>query len=572
MAIPVRGKIIFGFSGAMAAILAFGWLSYDSILRMKESSQWVQHTYQVINQLHRIDEDLHQAQAGFRGYLVLQNPAFLQATREGLDQMMGDAVTAVQMTSDNPVQVENFKQLMPLLNQSYALGQERIRLCTTGYLAKARAIFQQGGVIPRNAKIEDLFHQMVGEEQTLLAARQEKEAVHSRDALLILFLGGAFCLFFLGAALLRVTQEIRAREEMQKHLLLNEHRLFQYLEAVPLGIFVADKTGKPYYINAAAKRILGQGLVSDVSTQTLAATYKAYLAGTQETYPTDQLVLTRALLGEKAMVEDLEIHRADGNVIPLQVWGTPVFNLAGEVQYGMTVFSDITERKQVDEMKHSLISVVSHQLKTPVGEINGYIENLLDGIAGELKERQKDYLLDMREIGLDNFRLISDLLNISKIERGLLSVNLQTFKLRETVDLALRDYAKIIERKGLTLLKEGIDPHLEVTADQDKLVETLRNLVNNAIKFTDRGGITLSAEIEGPSVRLKIKDTGIGISDTSMTQLFTQKTILGKEAGRAGAGLGLYVAKHFMKLQGGDIVATTVAGQGSTFTLIIPRA
>jgi PAS domain S-box-containing protein len=556
----------------MAAILAFGALSYDSILRMRESSQWVQHTYQVINQLHQIDEDLHQAQAGFRGYLVLQNPIFLQATREGLDRMMGDAVAAVRMTSDNPIQVESFKRLMPLLNQSYALGRERIRLCTTGHLAEARAIFQQGGAIPRNAKIETLFDQMIGEEQNLLAARQVKADVHSRDALFILFVGGTFSLIFLVTALLIVNREIKAREEMQKHLLLNENRLFQYLEAVPLGIFVADRNGKPYYANAEAKRILGQGLVPHVSTETLAATYKAYLAGTEETYPTDRLVLARALKGEKTMVEDLEIHRTDGLIIPLQVWGTPVFNLSGEVQYGMTVFSDITERKQLDEMKHSLISIVSHQLKTPVGEINGYIENLLDGIAGVLGERQKDYLMDMREIGLDNFRLISDLLSISKIERGLLSVTPQEIPLRATVDLALRDYAKIIERKGLFLSKGGVDPSLMVLADQDKLTETLRNLVNNAIKFTDRGGITLTAEAEGKTVRLKIKDTGTGISDTAMGQLFSQKTVLGEEAGRAGAGLGLYVAKHFMKAQGGDISATTVAGEGSTFTLVIPRA
>src|SRR5581483_11367908 len=118
-------------------------------------------------------------------------------------------------------------------------------------------------------------------------------------------------------------------------------------------------------------------------------------------------------------------HQPDGTIIPLQVWGTPVFDGAGKIEYAMVDFEDIAERKQVEEMKHNLISVVSHQLKTPVGEINGYIENLLEGIAGELGEKQKDYLLDMREISLDNYRLISDLLNLSKIERGLLKADLR---------------------------------------------------------------------------------------------------------------------------------------------------
>jgi PAS domain S-box-containing protein len=572
MAIPVRKKIILGFSGAMAVILAFGWLSYDSILRLRESTKWVQHTYDVMAQLRQIENDLHQFQADSRGYMVHPNPAYLQSARSSLGWLMADAATAAQMTLDNPRQQENFKSLKPLLDEAYDNGEERLRLCAEGKIPEARAAFQKSETHIRNAKIDVLFNEMLREEQGLLWIRQAAENAHNLRVLFVLVLGGALALVFLTVALLIVNREVRAREELQKNLQLDEYRLFQYLEAVPLGIFVVDKSGKPYYANAEAKRILGQGLVQNVSTETLAATYKAYLAGTQETYPTDRLVLARALKGEKAMVEDLEIHRADGAVIPLQVWGTPVFNMAGEVQFGMTVFSDITERKQVDEMKHSLISIVSHQLKTPVGEINGYIENLLEGIAGELGPRQKDYLLDMREIGLDNYRLISDLLNISKIERGLLSLNLQKIPLKETIDLALRDYAKIIERKGLTLSKEGVDPLIEVMADQDKLVETLRNLVNNAIKFTDQGGITLTAEAEGAVVRIKIKDTGLGISDASMAQLFTQKTVLGKEAGRAGAGLGLYVAKHFMRLQGGDIVATTVAGQGSVFTLVIPRA
>src|SRR5581483_10673357 len=213
-----------------------------------------------------------------------------------------------------------------------------------------------------------------------------------------------------------------------------------------------------------------------------------------------------------------------------------------------------------------------HQLKTPVGEINGYIENLLDGIAGELGEKQKDYLLDMREISLDNYRLISDLLNLSKIERGLLKADLRKVSLKETVKMALRDYQKIIERKGLTLSLEGLDQNMVVMADPEKLVETLRNIVNNALKFTDKGGISLKAENADPFILLKIQDTGGGISETALAQLFSPKKILGKESLRAGAGLGLYVAKTFMKLQGGDITVTSENGKGSCFTLTILKA
>ncbi len=223
-------------------------------------------------------------------------------------------------------------------------------------------------------------------------------------------------------------------------------------------------------------------------------------------------------------------------------------------------------------MKKSLVSVVSHQLKTPVSEINGYVENLLEGLAGELNPKQTDYLMDMREIGMNNYRLISDLLNLSKIERGLTTANLERISLMEIIQLSLRDYEAIMARKGLTLKLEELDGAPEIMADRDKMVETLRNLVNNAIKFTDKGGLTISTEVKDHMILLKVQDTGKGISEIAMAQLFTQKRVLGEEAGRAGAGLGLYVAKHFMKAQGGDITATTHPGKGSCFTLIIPRA
>jgi signal transduction histidine kinase len=149
---------------------------------------------------------------------------------------------------------------------------------------------------------------------------------------------------------------------------------------------------------------------------------------------------------------------------------------------------------------------------------------------------------------------------------------LEKLPLLEIIQLSMRDYENILARKGLTLTLEGLDGIPDVMADRDKMVETLRNLINNAIKFTDKGGLTLSAEIRDRVVLLKVIDTGRGISDTSLAQLFTQKRVLGEEAGRAGAGLGLYVAKHFMKAQGGDISAVTQAGKGSCFTLTIPRA
>ncbi len=128
--------------------------------------------------------------------------------------------------------------------------------------------------------------------------------------------GCAFFMAFFASALWLINREIKFREISQKNLQVEEHRLFQYLEAVPLGIFVADKDGKPYYANQRAREILGRGLVAEASSQTLSQVYQAYRAGTQEIYPSNQTPMGLALQGKKTTLEDLDIHRPDGTVVP----------------------------------------------------------------------------------------------------------------------------------------------------------------------------------------------------------------------------------------------------------------
>ncbi len=241
----------------------------------------------------------------------------------------------------------------------------------------------------------------------------------------------------------------------------------------------------------------------------------------------------------------------------------------GDVAEAFNAF--VGKLQTVAEMKLDLISVVSHQLKTPVAEINGFIENMMEGLAGDLTLKQKQYLDEMRLIGRENYRLIGDLLSVSKIERGVVSVALKSVWAREAVTLAVRDYDQTMQQKGLTLLLEGMDLNVHLYADREKVVEALRNVLNNAIKCTDKGTITLRIGSEGDMGVIEVKDTGIGMDEATLGRLFTQNRVLGKEAHRSGAGLGLYISKHFMKLQKGDITVTSEVGKGSCFKLMVPK-
>lgn len=241
----------------------------------------------------------------------------------------------------------------------------------------------------------------------------------------------------------------------------------------------------------------------------------------------------------------------------------------GEVARAFNTFTG--KLRTVSEMKQELIAVVSHQLKTPVAEINGYIENMLEGLAGELNPKQREYLEEMRGIGWENYQLISDLLSVSKLERGVAKVALKPVSARRIVGLSIRDYEKLIRRKGLDLAIDMAAPDVWVNADEDKTVETLRNIINNAVKCTDRGSISIRWKAEDGKGLIDVMDTGIGMEPGVLERLFTKARVLGQEAHRSGAGLGLFIGKEFMRLQEGDIRVASEPGRGSCFTLVMPR-
>src|SRR2546422_3766085 len=123
---------------------------------------------------------------------------------------------------------------------------------------------------------------------------------------------------------------------------------FHYLDALPVGIFIALPGGRPYYANREAVRLLGRGVLTSATGSQLTKAYQAYLIGTDELYPTERSALIRALGGETSYIDDIEIRRPDGTVVPLEVWGTPVFGPTGSVEHGIATFIDISERKRAE--------------------------------------------------------------------------------------------------------------------------------------------------------------------------------------------------------------------------------
>jgi PAS domain S-box-containing protein len=234
---------------------------------------------------------------------------------------------------------------------------------------------------------------------------------------------------------------------------------------------------------------------------------------------------------------------------------------------------DITERKRVEQMKSDFVSLVSHQLKTPVAQLKGYIYNMLAGLTGELTPKSRDYLEDMQEISNKNYRLLSDLLNVSRIERGVISVDIRPVALKEIIDEAVAPYYDQIKAKGLEIQIDGLDQEIIVVADKEKMVEALGNTVHNALKFTGQGSISVRVSCKESVAVVAVIDTGNGIPPERLDRMFTRDMALdGAPIAGGGAGLGLYIAKQFLRLQNGDIAVQSMPNKGSSFIFTIPLA
>lgn len=150
---------------------------------------------------------------------------------------------------------------------------------------------------------------------------------------------------------LRFTNDLEkalvAQEKLNEALSESESRLTQFLEAMPVGIFVVDGKGKPFYMNSWGERILAQGLISDVGTDKFPEAYHFYNAGTNQLYPIALQPIMRALRGEFVRMDDLEIHRSDG-IVPIEVWATPIYDERKNIVYAIAAFQDITERQEVE--------------------------------------------------------------------------------------------------------------------------------------------------------------------------------------------------------------------------------
>jgi signal transduction histidine kinase len=232
------------------------------------------------------------------------------------------------------------------------------------------------------------------------------------------------------------------------------------------------------------------------------------------------------------------------------------------------------ELRRSDEAKTEFLSIVSHQLRTPLNAIKGYLALFLEGVYGKLDGEKRQAMDRLYRSSERLIHLVNDLLGISRLQMGKIELELGEVDLCELVQSVVDEFGMVAEEKGIGLQAscptEGMPV---VTGDKQKLRDSVLNLVDNAIRYTDKGSVHVSVRREINDLVVRVEDTGPGLDANEARTLFTsfKRGQVGRKRWAEGAGLGLYIAKEFITLHGGEIWAESPGkGLGTTFFIRIP--
>lgn len=269
------------------------------------------------------------------------------------------------------------------------------------------------------------------------------------------------------------------------------------------------------------------------------------------------------------ILEDLTEAREEQEV---QFWGLQKANDGIKALY-QELGKKNSDLARLSRLKDDFVSIVAHELRNPLGVVREAAALILDGLAGPVAESQKNYLEMIRNTGNRLIHITTDLLDLAKIESGNIVLNFEPMDFLSLARQACEGLMLRANKKGLTVSEDFPSEKIEISGDFDKLLQVMINLLSNALRATEKGGITVEVRDLGEEVRCAVKDTGVGISKENFSRLFGKFEQFGKPgpSTEKGSGLGLLISKSIVEAHGGRIWAESEPGKGSSFLFTLPK-
>ena len=376
---------------------------------------------------------------------------------------------------------------------------------------------------------------------------------------------------------------INQQQSQQQYQLLKD-----LMDCIPDVIYFKDRKGRFLLVNKAHARGLGMPAEKVVGKTDFDIHPKERA---KLMVKDDEYVMSTG----KTIIDKVERStRADGIDNFVSTTKIPRYDEEGRIIGLVGITRDITHRMQleslrgerkefkkklsaleeINRMKTEFISIVSHELKTPLAIVKEGVSLILDGIKGTVNEGQQKVLFSVQNNAERLRKLIDELLDVSRIEKGKLKLNYSLVNLNELIKDTSAYYKKLAQEKGLILNYNLPEQELNIFLDPERVTQVISNLIDNAIKFTEQGGsIEIEVKIIADTIRIGVIDTGVGIARRDIGKIFNKFMQVSSPMGgkNKGIGLGLSIIKELVVIHGGEIWAESRSGIGSRFYFTLPR-
>lgn len=554
---------------ALAVLLANAIVSYRGLLNLVRHNRLVVHTMQVIGELDATLSEMKDAESGQRGYLITEDPSYLEPYDKALGEIPEHVQQLAALTQDNPYQQSRMPQLDSLIRQRLETLKSAIVLSQAGNHQEARQMIATNVGRTQMNQLRDLIADMRGHEEQLLTERSETSRRGVQEAAIAFSVAWLFGVIFIIAFLVIATREVQERARDAHIIREKETWLRTTLQSIGDAVIATDAAGKVTFVNRVAEHLLGCS-GRDCVEKPLAEVFPIYREATSE--PADNPVSRVIAEGAIARLANHTVLRNfRGEDIPIEDSAAPIFDEQGNVSGVVLVFRDVSEQRKTREIARTseklaatgrLAATIAHEINNP---LEAAINLLYLAHNSSAPEEVQRYIGNAEHELSRMAHITRKTLAFHRSSSVAAPANLCDL-LQEVVEI----YDRRIHNQRITV--EMDCPHdLVVTTFRADLVQIASNLIVNALDALAPGGrLAIRAQPDEDGACLEIEDNGSGISPENLERVFEPFFTTKRDT---GTGLGLWIVKDLVEKLGGTVsVASRADGprHGTRFSISIP--
>jgi PAS domain S-box-containing protein len=565
-------------------ILVFTLISGNSSISKIDES--VAHTYSIITTAERLSTLVESLLGAQRAYLITGQKIFLDKYEDRKRQLSEKIAALSELTNDNPSQVSRLTEIRDYSTQLTTKLEERIAKYKP--LPKISDDFLDDVEMIDNLKdsIRGLNSAILEEEYGLLNKRilglEQQKSSYFNSLLIGVVFSSALLLLFNGILL----QSQRKRNRVEASLKDTEERFRLAVEGTQDGIFDWDLTTGEIFYSRRIFAMLGyergsligspedfRELIHPEDLPRVLKYVEDYLAGSTDEYT--QEFRAKSNSGQWVWIQSRATCIIGPNGKPVRMVGAHT-DISALKEREVKLEAEKQAAEESNRAKSDFLAHMSHEIRTPLTAISGIAE-IFGKKQANLDEKQKKLVRTLHSSTSALKELINDILDFSKIESGELELNSEVFQLGSLFETIISMMGLRANEKGISFVFNFVDvKDASFYGDEARLRQVLINLVGNAMKFTEEGGVSVSAYVEDrqgePYLRIDVTDTGIGIEPENFDLIFERFKQADSSVSRkyGGTGLGLPISNNLVKLMGGKIILNSQSGKGSTFSVLLP--